>query len=147
MNLQAITKNAACLGSGGAPGFVAAWQHIWNIFQQVGASNVALVWCPGVSSGLTRMEPFFPGASYVDWIGADGYDRQSTGAAAFSQVFGPWYGAYASYAKPMMIGETGAMPADQAAYIQGMAAQLPTSYPEIKALIYFDARLPAGPGS
>jgi len=118
---------------------VAAWQHIWNIFHQVGATNVALVWCPGVSGGVTKMAQYFPGASYVDWIGADGYDRKATGTAAFSQVFGPWYSAYAGYAKPMIIGETGAQAVDQVAYIQGLASELPTTYPQIKALVYFDA--------
>ncbi len=36
------------------------------------------------------------------------------------------------------------MAADQAAYVQGLAAQLPAQYRDIKALVYFDAAGPAG---
>jgi hypothetical protein len=143
MNLK-ITKDVNCLGSGGAAGFVAAWIHIWNIFHRVGASNVSFVWCPGVSGGVAKMAPFFPGAAYVDWIGADGYDRKAQGTQAFADVFGAWYAAYAGYQKPMTIGETGAMAIDQAAYLSGIESALPTQFPNVKALVYFDAVGPAG---
>jgi mannan endo-1,4-beta-mannosidase len=142
MNLS-VPKDVNCIGSGGPAGFVSAWIRIWDIFHQVGATNVSFVWNPGVTGGLTRMAPFFPGASYVDWIGADGYDRNSPGTDAFSQVFGPWYAAYAGYGKPMMIGETAAMATDQVAYLQDIASVLPAQFPLVKALVYFDAEGPA----
>jgi hypothetical protein len=143
MNLS-IPKDVNCLGSGGAAGFVSAWIHVWNIFHQVGATNVSFVWCPGVTGGVAKMAPFFPGAAYVDWIGADGYDRRAQGTQAFSDIFGPWYAAYAGYQKPMMIGETGAMANDQAGYLSGIESALPTQFPDVRALVYFDAVGPAG---
>ena len=60
MNLN-VPKDVNCLGSGGPADFVSAWIRIWNIFHQVGATNVSFVWNPGVTGGLTRMAPFFPG--------------------------------------------------------------------------------------
>jgi beta-mannanase len=142
MNLS-VPKDVQCLGSGGPTGFVSAWIHIWNIFHQVGATNVSFVWNPGVTGGVAQMAPFFPGAAYTDWIGADGYDRKDQGAAGFGQVFGPWYAAYSGYAKPMMIGETAATASDQASYLQGIAGTLPSQFPLVKALVYFDAQGPA----
>ena len=35
------------------------------------------------------METFYPGDEYVDWIGADGYDRQQLGLDAFTEQFEP----------------------------------------------------------
>ncbi len=142
MNLR-VAKDVACIGSNGPAGFVSAWIHVWNIFHQVGATNVSFVWCPGISGGQIESAQYFPGAAYVDWIGADGYDRKDQGAQAFAQVFGAWYSAYAAYGKPMMVGETGATATDQAAYLQGIGSALPSQFPDIKALVYFDAPGPA----
>jgi mannan endo-1,4-beta-mannosidase len=143
MNLG-TAKDVNCRGSAGPAGFVTAWRHIWDIFQQAGATNVAFVWCPGITGGLAKMAAYFPGVGYVNWIGVDGYDRRQTGAAAFTSLFGAWYATYSADEKPLMIAETGAEPIDQAAYLQGIESSLPTQFPEIKALVYFDAPGPAG---
>ena len=142
MNLT-VAKDVACIGSNGPAGFVSAWIHIWNIFHQVGATNVSFVWCPGISGGVAESAQYFPGAAYVDWIGVDGYDRKGEGAGGFAQIFGAWYSAYAGYGRPLMIGETGAIATDQAAYLQGIGSALPSQFPDIKALVYFDAPGPA----
>ena len=143
MNLP-VRKDVTCIGGDGPSGFVSAWRHVWGIFHQVGATNVALVWCPGVGSDPARMADYFPGASYVDWIAADGYDRKSLGLAAFNDTFGAWYNAYAGYGKPLMIAETGALAKDQSAYLGGIGLSMSTQFPAIKALVYFDAAGPAG---
>jgi beta-mannanase len=144
MNLK-VSKDVNCIGSAGPAGFIAAWTHIWNIFHQVGATNVAFVWCPGVGAGgLSNLEEFFPGSAYVDWFGIDGYDHRQQGQQAFGDIFGSWYHAYAGYGKPMLIAETGAKVADQAAYLEGIASSLPTMFPDIKAVVYFDSVGPAG---
>ncbi len=139
-----VPKDVDCRGSGGSAGFVAAWRHIYDIFKEQGASNVAFVWCPGIGRGVAQVTQYFPGTAYVDWIGVDGYDRAGQGQQAFGDVFGAWYSAFVGYDKPMMIGETAAMPDDQAAYIAGIGSSLPTQFPAVKALIYFDAHGPDG---
>ena len=45
-------KNDPCNGSAGASDYVAAWRHIYTLFHQAGATNVAFVWCPALSAGL-----------------------------------------------------------------------------------------------
>lgn len=142
MNLPGSNADRCLSGSGPAE-FVSAWRHIWAIFQDERATNVAFVWCPGASQEAAAA-PYFPGTSYVDWIGGDGYDRKSQGVTAFSTVFGAWYAQYAPLGKPMMIAETGAPGSDQAAYLQGLGSVLPTSFRQIKAVVYFDASGPAG---
>ncbi len=143
MNLP-IAADQTCLGAGGPAGFIAAWRRVRSIFRQAGADNVAFVWCPGVTSDATRMIEYFPGSDYVDWIGADGYDRHRRGSAAFTNVFSGWYRSFQNYGKPMMIAETGAMAADQVEYLAGIQQSLRTSFPLIRALLWFDARGPNG---
>src|SRR6185437_9704856 len=137
MNL--LASRPACRSAGGAADYVAAWQHIWTIFHEVGASNVAFVWCPGITGADPA--PYYPGDGYVDWIGVDGYDRKGLGAAGFAALFSAFYAEWLPHGKPMMVAETGARPAAQAAYLAGAAATMAGST-GWKALVYFDA---AGP--
>jgi mannan endo-1,4-beta-mannosidase len=114
--------------------FVSAWQHIWTIFQRVGAANVSFVWCPALSG--RNPSPYYPGNGFVDWIGVDGYDH--TGTGTFASVFGAFYADWSSHAKPMMVVETGSPAPNQAAYLDSVAQQLPTM-PLFKGFVYFDA--------
>ncbi len=143
MNLR-TASSSRCNAGGGPDTFVAAWKRVWNLFKQAGASNVALVWCPGVNGDPSGMAPYFPGSAYVDWIGADGYDRHHLGVEGFASVFAAWYDTYATSSKPLMVAETGATASDQSQYISGLAQTLPSSFPAVKAVVYFDANGPNG---
>ena len=130
---------------GDSSGFTLAWKHIYDIYRNQGATNVAFVWCPGIGGGLAGFNSWYPGDAYVDWIAVDGYDRSSGGENAFNKLFNEWYQQWGDHLKPLMIAETGALNSkDQAAYINGIKKDLPTLYPHIKALLYFDAVGPAG---
>ena len=135
-------NNEICLTTGTADEeaalYVAAFQRIAEIFDVAGATNVAFVWAPSTATVAAPMDAFYPGDEYVDWIGADGYDRQQLGAATFTAQFDDWYAMFHDRGKPMMVAETGAT-TDQAEYLRGIAEVLPRDFPEIKALIYFDA--------
>jgi hypothetical protein len=125
-----------CGAYGNGPAFIAAWQRIWNIFHRVGATNVAFVWCP---SSHGDASPYYPGDAYVDWVAADAYDRANLGSLTLHHDFAHFYAQWAGRNKPIMVGETAARALDQVLYIQSIQAQLPVSYPKIKALMYFDA--------
>jgi hypothetical protein len=60
-----------------AADYVAMWRHVWDIFHQVGTTNVLWVWSPNVQGlkhrGLPPLRASYPGARYVDWVGIDGY--------------------------------------------------------------------------
>ena len=88
--------------------FVAAWRHIHNLFIQAGASNVIWVWNPNVINGVPQvgLRPYWPGDSYVDWVGITGYFPAS-GTVTFASLYGPTMAEIKRFtAKPIIIAET-----------------------------------------
>jgi mannan endo-1,4-beta-mannosidase len=88
--------------------FTAAWRHIHDLFKQAGATNVIWVWNPNIINPVpdVRLEPFWPGSSYVDWVGLTGYFGVS-GAHTFDGAYGPTMTEVRQFAsKPFIIAET-----------------------------------------
>jgi hypothetical protein len=137
MNLVGLNRTKTCQAGLGAAGYVQAWQHIWTLFHQQGATNVAFVWCPSVRDP-TEAAAYYPGDGYVDWIGFDGYDRTQDPVGTIA-TYTPFYDHWIGHGKPMMIGETGAT-TDQATFLADLRTALPTTYPGIKALVYYDSK-------
>ena len=58
--------------------FRAAWRRIHTIFRREGATNVTWVWSPAHRSYpgtyQNRIEAYYPGDAYVDWIGLSGFN-------------------------------------------------------------------------
>lgn len=95
-------------GQSTAAEFVAAWRHIHDLFVHAGASNVIWVWNPNVISPVPQVQlsPYWPGASYVDWVGITGYFPTS-GPETFASLYGPTIGEIKHFtAKPLLIAET-----------------------------------------
>jgi mannan endo-1,4-beta-mannosidase len=91
--------------------FIKAWQHVVTVFRAAGAANVKWLWTVNVvdgTQGIPNPQPWWPGRSYVDWVGIDGY-YQST-SQGFGQVFGPTIVDVRtlSTSVPILISETGA---------------------------------------
>ena len=137
--------------NGNSPGqFVAAWRHVHDIFASVGATNVSWVWCPFVDPGgsLTALSSLYPGDAYVDWTGLDGYNWGTNPASprgwrSFDQLFATTYQEITTEvapSKPLMIGEMGSSEqgGDKAAWIREALSRVPTEYPQIRALLWFD---------
>jgi len=127
--------------------FIQAWRYVHDIFVAQGATNVEWVWSPNAFNFATgKSQTFFPGDAYVDWIGADGYNWAPGKAGAswnpFKNVFASFYSWAAPKPQPLMIGETGVQErgaGEKAQWITDMGNTIKNSYPEIKALVYFDA--------
>jgi hypothetical protein len=107
--------------------FVAAWRHIVTIFRALGAQNVTWLWTvniinSGRSEKIDRVNPWWPGSSYVTWVGIDGYYLKSNWQ--FAPLFGPTISAVrALTSAPILIAETGALElADQPAKISDLFA-------------------------
>jgi hypothetical protein len=139
---------ASCIGTAGPSGYVAAWRHIVEVFRANGATNVSWVFCPGQSSYGPEASArgvaaslYYPGNNFVDWIGEDAYSR-ATPATLPSLVAG-MYHAYGNSGKPLIVCETGAEAANQPAFLSS-ADQLPSDYPNLKAIVYFDSHGPLG---
>lgn len=89
--------------------FVAAWRHVHDMFAAQGVTNVIWTWTPHViDSGTTaKLRPYYPGNSYVDWVGLIGYYGPLDGVA-FSSLFTPTLREIANFSdKPVLIAETG----------------------------------------
>jgi glycosyl hydrolase family 26 len=127
--------------------FVAAWRHIRSIFSSVGANNVRWVWCPSASLfGTTGAQAYYPGSSYVDWVGADGYnwapERPDSSWRSFGQIFSSFYRWGLSTRKPLLVGEYGVVeggPGAKAAWFMQADHELRTQFPAIRAVVYFDS--------
>jgi len=137
--------------NGNGPGqFVAAWRHVHDLFVAAGATNVSWVWCPFVDPGssLTDLSSLYPGDEYVDWTGLDGYNWGTNPAAprgwrSFDQLFAHSYEEITDKiapSKPLMIGEMGSSEqgGDKAAWIRDALAKVPSEYPQVRALLWFD---------
>jgi beta-mannanase len=127
--------------------YVAAWVHIWNLFRRAGVTNAAWVWCPttaGFAQGGGAVR-FYPGARYVDWVCADGYNPppgQGGPWRSFGQVFGPFLAWAAAAGKPAMLAEVGVREGAVGAKADWFAAahhDIETRYPGLKAFVYFDS--------
>ncbi|MFE4397992.1 MULTISPECIES: glycoside hydrolase family 26 protein [Streptomycetaceae] len=88
--------------------FVAAWRHVHDLFDQAGATNVIWVWSPNITDPApnTRLEPYYPGDTYVDWAGMTGYFTK-TGPKTFDALYGPTMAEIRGFSqKPFFISET-----------------------------------------
>jgi hypothetical protein len=135
--------------------FIAAWRHFVNIFRARNVGNVKWLWNPIRVGGSQAQDPvpYYPGSSYVDWIGTDAYPKNtwltlqqlattSGGGSGFD-----WYDTFKSYGKPLMFGEVGIMPANaygggapsRATWWQDALSELKTQLPAVRAIEYFDS--------
>lgn len=93
--------------------FVHAWRHIVTVFRAAGVTNATWLWTVNVvdkSIPIPDPAPWWPGSSYVNWVGIDGY--YYTTSQKFAQVFGPTIVSVLKLTKdPILIAETGAAPA------------------------------------
>jgi hypothetical protein len=147
-NFQVGHTASTCLSPAGVPagptsgaaGYVQAFRHIHDLFAAAGATNVAFVWNIGTGGSDNDWINYYPGAPYVDWITADGYERFSTPVpGAVAARFGGWYSTFASFGKPMMVTETAAFSGSQQSLLSEYESDMSNGYPLIKGLIYFDA--------
>jgi mannan endo-1,4-beta-mannosidase len=104
--------------------FVAAWRHVVTLFRDVGTTNVIWLWTVNVtgSSQTAPIAPWWPGGSYVTWVGLDGYFFRMS--QTFTSLFGPTIAAVRALTSvPVLIAETGATPsADKPAKIASLFA-------------------------
>ncbi|MFI6288888.1 glycoside hydrolase family 26 protein [Streptomyces sp. NPDC051018] len=62
-------------GAGTPAEYVAAYRHLYERFQKLGADNVVWVWTvSGYLGSADEMKQLYPGDEYVDWIGMDQYN-------------------------------------------------------------------------
>jgi mannan endo-1,4-beta-mannosidase len=122
--------------------FVAAWRHIVTLFRVLGARNVTWLWTVNIVSHTevgTIPSParWWPGRSYVNWVGIDGYYLEPDWQ--FAPLFGPTIASVRTVTQdPILIAETGATPtAGQPAKIADLFAGVRLY--GLLGFVYFDA--------
>jgi mannan endo-1,4-beta-mannosidase len=120
--------------------FVAAWRHIVDVFRQQGAGNVTWLWTVNVidkDAAVPSPARWWPGSSYVNWVGIDGYYYQPSWT--FASLFGPTIKAVRRLTlDPILIAETSVAPA------AGQAAKIADLFAGVRAygllgFLWFDA--------
>ena len=140
--------------NGNTPGaFKAAWRRVHRIFRLAGATNVSWVFSVDSFAGgrptpRGRLDQFYPGSSFVDWVGLSGFNWARSrfgGVLSFDRVFRPSYEIVKHYGKPVMLAETGTAAADTrraAAWVRDAMTSTPRRFPRVKAIVWFDSPHP-----
>jgi glycosyl hydrolase family 26 len=91
--------------------FVRAWRHVVTLFRRQGADNVTWLWTiNGDRSDTGPVKSWWPGATYVTWVGIDGYFYRPTDT--FANVFGATIDQVRDFTSaPVLISETAVGPA------------------------------------
>jgi mannan endo-1,4-beta-mannosidase len=106
--------------------FKAAWRHVVTIFREQGARNVTWLWTINIidtqDNHVANPAPWWPGSSYVNWVGIDGY--YYVPSETFAPLFGPTITKVRELTDdPILIAETGtALSAGQATKIADIFA-------------------------
>jgi glycosyl hydrolase family 26 len=120
--------------------WVAAWRHVVNVFRAQGADDVTWLWTVNIiaaRNGVPSPAAWWPGSSYVPWVGIDGYYYKPSWT--FASLFGPTIKAIRTLTLDrILISETGvAHAANQPAKIVNLFAGI-RSY-GLLGFVWFDA--------
>ena len=90
--------------------FVAAWRHLVSVFRQQGADNVTWLWTVEADGPHTGpVQNWWPGSSYVTWVGVDGYYYRPTDT--FATVFARTINQVRTFTHdPVLLSETSVAP-------------------------------------
>jgi hypothetical protein len=118
--------------------YVAAWRHVVTVFRTAGTRNVTWLWTVNALQCGCHIRPpasWWPGSSYVNWVGVDGYYYQSSWK--FAALFGPTIKNIRTVTlDPILISETAAPAASQPAKIADLLAGLRAS--RLLRFVWFD---------
>jgi hypothetical protein len=124
--------------------YIAAWRHVVGRFRALGATNVVWVWSPHVA--YDYWELYYPGDDYVDWVATGALNfgpiAQWSRWWEFAEIFGKKYQKLAGFGKPIMVAEFGslAVGGDRVAWYRSALDSLPTAYPAVHALLFFNVK-------
>ena len=124
-----------------AKDFIAAWQHIHQLFTTVGANNVIWIWSPHPAYGFFK--DFYPGNAYVDYVGVGtlNYGTVANWSKwwSFKDIFGKFYNDLSSFGKPIMLTEFGSLSVggNRGKWFEEAMSEIPKSYPAVKSLLFF----------
>lgn len=122
--------------------FVAAWRHVHQVFQKMGATNVLWVWSPHIS--MPWFEYYYPGAEWVDWVGFGvlNYGSVATWSRwwSFHQILEKAYPTLSTFGKPLAVCEFGTLSygGDVVEWYKQAFYHLDHTYGRVKAVVLFN---------
>ena len=117
--------------------FIAAWRHIHSVFAGVGANNVIWVWSVSPKGRRSSAQFFWwPGASYVTWVGLDSYYREPR--SRFNTIVGSLIHIRSFTHKPVLITETAVAPGRNAAEQVASLFMGVATHPGVLGFVWFD---------
>jgi hypothetical protein len=147
MNGEWMTYSSGHPGGPSAAAFVAAWRRIVDRFRSQRADNVRFVWSPNEKDfpdrAGNRMEDYWPGESYVNVAGFDGYNwtdlqpvRGDGSNRSFEEVVeGPYHRIAQLTSKEIWLCEFGTVDPDKGQWFRDMFSS--TKFPRLTGLVYF----------
>jgi hypothetical protein len=132
--------------------YVKAWKHVRSVLLKADP-KVRLLWAPYARSvpdtPQNTIASYFPGAKYVDLVGASAANFGTAKGLAWStpsELFSTAYSTIEGLAKkPFWIAETGstATGGDQRGWIQSLGS-LRSTMPQLTGVVWFDVKDPSG---
>jgi Glycosyl hydrolase family 26 len=121
-----------------------AWRHVVSVFRAQGANDVQWVWAPQVNKdGKYPFRRLYPGNSWVDWVGMDGYNAGVRGNwDSFTEIFGDSYDTIVNMtSRPILVTETGSSQSggDKAEWVQSALEREIPKFSRIRAVVWFNA--------
>lgn len=144
--------------------YVKAYRYVYDKVVAAGGKNLIWMWSPNNGPApvepWNRIEDYYPGDAYVDWVAMDGYNwgtsQNWSKWISFTEVFSECLASVQKVApnKPLMIGETASSSTggDKAAWIRSYFNEV-KAMPGLKGWIWFninketDWRFDADPAS
>src|SRR3954452_7842272 len=120
-----------------------AWRHVVRIFRAVGAADVRFVWSPNLNlyeartPWLRNLKRYWPGAKYVDYVGATTINFGGTRARFYTvtRIASRLRVVRKLYKKPLMLTETSTAFDQRVSWLSGMRRLLRRT-PWIRALVW-----------
>ena len=133
---------------GSAEEYKKMWIHVYNIFEEEGATNVLWVWSPNNTDGYGETQgvlDFYPGGEYVDWVAYSGFNWGSTSKSTvwkdFKNISYAVYIELGKLGKPIMVAETSSVSIGgnkELWFINTLTKDIP-EMPDIKAVVFYNA--------
>lgn len=121
--------------------YIAAWKHIHQVFDKVGANNIIWVWSPHLAYG--QFKDYYPGDNYVDIVatGALNYGTATSWSNwwSFKLIFGNYYQDLAYFNKPIIIAEFGSLKpgGNRAEWFGDALENFHDKYPLVNGILFF----------
>jgi beta-mannanase len=128
--------------------FIGAWRHMHDVFTAEGVTQAIWVFSPNAEQVADpTFNEYYPGDSYVDWVGLDGYNWGKTQTwsswQSFETVFSSSYRKLTRIAtsKPVMLAEvnTTDVGGNKAVWLQDMFATVTSSrFSQVQAIVFYN---------